>query len=100
MWNIRVEEEAAQVGSESKGLTKGYTNPGLFYFYHKGNCLCAVTGRSGKGTHTRLFFRFCSLSSSNRTLVASSFNTTVMPACALAATTDADHHQSSQDDTY
>ena len=44
--------------------------------YHNGYCLCAVTGRSGKGTQTFLFSRFCSLSLASLILVASSFNKT------------------------
>lgn len=47
--------------------------------YHKGYCLCAVTGRSGKCTQTFLFCLFCSLSSISRILVASSFKTTDIP---------------------
>lgn len=47
--------------------------------YHKGYCLCAVTGRSGKCTQTFLLCLFRSLSSISRILVASSFKTTDIP---------------------
>ena len=53
-------------------------------YYHNGYCLCAVTGRSSKGTHTLLFFLFCSLSSSRRIRVASSLRRTVIPAALVS----------------
>lgn len=65
---VQIEPDLSKIAYTSSATT-----------YHMRYCLCIVIGRSGNGTQVLFRCLFCSLSSANRILVASSLSTTEIP---------------------